>query len=370
MKVAMVCHPGIGGSGRMATRLGQALAEAGDEVHLVSTGHPATVPREHAMHVHVVEPAGHPALTHAPVTLAVAETLVSLTRNRGLDVVHAHYAVPWASAAQLAAQVLGGRAPALVTTLHGSDVFQLGPQYAETTRFALGASDAVTAVSHALRDAARRDLAFDAPIEVVWNFVDRPPPAPPRQGVPPVLAHVSNFRPLKRPLDAVEVFARVRSKRAARLRLVGDGPLRPHVEARVEELGIAEYVEWVGPVEDSQPVLTDVRALLAPSEREAFGLAPLEAQACGVPVVGSAVDGLPEVVLHGETGFLHPVGDIEAMAKSARTLLDDEPLHARMGESARTRALQCFDRDASVARYREVYEVAQRVRRRRASHGT
>lgn len=365
MKIALLCHPGIGGSARSALLLGRALAETGDTVYAMSTAVPAGMPPEHGMQVRVAEVPGHPVLDKEPVTLAVAGALARLARHEHIDVIHAHFALPWAAAGVMACELLGKRAPALVATLHGSDVFGIGahPAYVETTRFALERATAVTAVSAALKDASRSELGLDRDIEVVPNFVRtaRAPRAAPAEKVP-VLAHASTFRAVKRPADAVEVFARVRHDRKAVLRLIGDGPELQTAMARAKALGVADDVEATGAVSDIGPLLEDVSILLSPSEREAFGLAALEAQALGVPVIGSAVDGLPEVIAHGVTGILHPPGDLDAMAASARRLLGAPAEREAMGRAARARVCERFDEARAVSRYRAVYAAAARRR--------
>jgi L-malate glycosyltransferase len=365
MKIVQVCHPYLGGSGRIAACLGQALARSGDTVYLVSSAEPAGLSCGHGLQVRVAEPPDHPVFTHEPVTLAAASAIVGLARDERVDVIHAHFAVPWASAAVLASQILGERAPPVIVTLHGSDVFGIGahPAYAETTRWALERATAVTTVSRALREAARVELGVDREIDVIPNFVRPVPDAPDGEQDPPILAHASTFRPVKRPVDAVEIFARVRARRPARLRLIGDGPELAAAIERAEQLGVAADVESVGEVDDIVPSLAGVSILLAPSDRESFGLAALEAQAAGVVVVGSAVDGLPEVVAHGETGFLHQVGDLDAMAASALRVLDDPAERARMRQAARHRARERFDEGKAVARYRALYAEAIAARR-------
>jgi N-acetyl-alpha-D-glucosaminyl L-malate synthase BshA len=354
----------------VAVHLGRGLAEAGDEVHLLSTAVPAALPAHHGMRVHPVEPPDHPVFTHEPVSLALTGALAQLHRQAPLDVIHAHFAVPWAMVAATACDVLGAQAPPVVVTLHGSDVFQIGahPLYVDTTRAGLQRASSVTAVSYALRDAARTELGACMPIEVIPNFVRTPGPTATRdEHEPPVLAHVSNFRKVKRPLDALQVFARVRQHRPVRLRLVGEGPELEAVRSRARELGLLSDIDFVGIADEVIEELARADVLLMPSERESFGLAALEAQAAGAPVVGTAVDGLPEVVADGETGLLHEVGDVDAMAQSVEYLLANHDVRMGMADAGRRRARDLFDESHTVQRYRATYERAQAARHRGAS---
>ena len=287
-----------------------------------------------------------------------------MARRDGLDVVHAHYALPHAVSAQLARQVLatepGARAPRLVTTLHGTDTTLVGidPSFLPLTRFSVLGSDAVTVPSAWLAEATRRNLDLPAvAIDVIPNFVDtaRFAPGAPTPVVAPVLVHVSNFRALKRTDDVVRIFARVRAGRDARLRLVGDGPERERALTLARELGVAGDVDAVGERDDLPALLADAAVFLLPSENESFGLAALEALACGVPVVAARVGGVPEVVRDGEVGFLHDVGDVAAMAASTARLLDDPALRARLGRAARAHAEAHFRVAPAVDRYEAVY---------------
>lgn len=357
----MVCHATLGGSSRVASRLASELARAGDEVHLLSPARP-TAPLDPAVRLRVVEAPRHPVLTAPPEAMAMAGALVELARAGGLDIIHAHFAVPWATSVTLALDALGRPGPAAVVTLHGSDVVGLGthPLLREPLRAALSRVHAVTTVSHALRAAAERELQTDRAIDLIENFAPLGPVARPDPAAP-VIAHVSNFRPVKRSIDVVETFARVRASVPAKLRLIGDGPERDAALGRAQQLGVADAVEAIGAVGDAQVWLEDVALLLVPSERESFGLAALEAQACAIPVIGTDVDGLPEAVLDGVTGLLHPVGDVAAMAASIVALLEDPARHRAMSEAARERVARDFSPASVLERYRAVYERARRV---------
>jgi N-acetyl-alpha-D-glucosaminyl L-malate synthase BshA len=371
LRIGVVCFSTFGGSGVVAAEVAASLARRGHAVHVFSDDVPGRLdPTQAGVSFHRVAPPDYPQLRHSPYTLALTSKIVEVSRRERLDVVHAHYAIPHAVSAHLAREVLasdaGGRAaaPRLVTTLHGTDITLVGsdPSFLPLTRFSIAASDAVTTPSAWLARATHEtlDVPDTVAIEVVPNFVDaerfRPAGGPPRPlPAVPVLVHVSNFRPVKRVPDAVAVFARVRARRPARLRLVGDGPERARVEAQVAALGLGADVELLGERVDLPAALRDADLFLLPSETESFGLAALEAMASGVPVIASAVGGLPEVIPDGEAGFLCPLGDVEEMADAAGRLLDDAALHARFAAAARRLAETRFRVEPAVDRYVAVY---------------
>jgi N-acetyl-alpha-D-glucosaminyl L-malate synthase BshA len=372
LRVGVVCFSTFGGSGVVATEIAVEIARRGHAVHLFSDDLPGRMdPANPAaltsgLVFHCVAPPAYPQLKHSPYTLALTSAIVEVSRREQLDVVHAHYALPHAVAAQLARQVLaaegGAPVPRIVTTLHGTDITLVGgdPSFLPLTRFSIAASDAVTTPSEWLARATHEILGVPGAvaIDVIPNFVDvdrfAPAAAAPARRVP-VIVHVSNFRPLKRLDHVVEVFARVRAARPARLCLIGDGPDRPRVEAAVAARGLAADVEMLGERADLPALLRGADVFLLPSEVESFGLAALEALSCGVPVVASAVGGLPEVVADGEVGFLRPVGDVGAMAEAVRRLLDDEALRRRFGAAARRLAETRFALGPAVDRYVELY---------------
>ena len=365
LSIGIACFSTFGGSGVVAAEVATSLARRGHRVHVFSDAPPGRLARGAGGVVfHRVEAPAYPQLGHDLYTLALASKIIDVARVDGLDVVHAHYALPHAVSAELARQVRAAedprRAPCVVTTLHGTDTTLVGidPTFLPLTRFAVLGSDAVTAPSTWLAETTRRNLDLPAAftLDVVPNFVDTARFAPaPRPASPPVLVHVSNFRPLKRTDDVVRVFARVRAARAARLRLVGDGPDRAAAAALAHELGVAADVDFLGEREDLPALIADATAFLLPSETESFGLAALEALSSGVPVVASRVGGVPEVVRDGEDGFLHAVGDCDAMAASALRLLDEPPLRARLGAAGRARALATFRTEPAVDRYEAIY---------------
>jgi N-acetyl-alpha-D-glucosaminyl L-malate synthase BshA len=372
LRVGVVCFSTFGGSGVIATEAAAGLARRGHEVHLFSDERPARLPLEpigapERLLFHQVAAPAYPQLKYPAYGMALTSAIVEVSRRAPLDVVHAHYALPHTLSAYLAREVLrteGARVPRVVTTLHGTDITLVGsdPSFLPLTRFTIAASDAVTTPSAWLAEATRRTLAVPpaVAIDVVPNFVDaeRFAPAPPRPAGPRsrrVIVHVSNFRPVKRVDDVVAVFARLQASRPLRLQLVGDGPERPRIEADVAARGLAGAVEFTGERADLPAVLREADVFLLPSETESFGLAALEAMACGVPVVASAVGGLPEVIPDGEVGFLRPMGDLAAMAEAAGRLLDDEPLRRAMGAAARRRAETQYRIDPAIDRYLAIY---------------
>jgi N-acetyl-alpha-D-glucosaminyl L-malate synthase BshA len=366
LNVGVVCFSTFGGSGVIAAEIATSLAARGHAVHVFSDEVPGRLdPTRPNLTFHPVVPIAYPPLTHTLYPFALTSKIVEVSRRRPLDLIHAHYALPHAASAYLARALLAAEtpnaAPKVVTTLHGTDITLVGSDasFLPLTRFSILASDAVTTPSAWLAAATHEklDVPDDFAIDVVPNFVDteRFAPTTATARPAPTLVHVSNFRPLKRVADVVEIFAQVRAARPARLRLVGDGPERPRALARIAALGLDADVELLGERIDLPAVLRDAALFLLPSQTESFGLAALEAMACGLPVIASAVGGLPEVVADGETGYLRPVGDVVAMAACAGRLLDDEPLRRRMATAARRRAETQFRVEPAVDRYLSVY---------------
>jgi N-acetyl-alpha-D-glucosaminyl L-malate synthase BshA len=368
MKIGISCYPSFGGSGIVATELAMALAEGGDEVHIISYGFPSRLALlGNRLFYHEVLVPHYPLFEYPPYSLALATKMVEITRHHGLDLMHVHYAVPNAVSAVLAKQILAPQRLPVVTTLHGTDITLVGndPSYLETTRYGILQSDAVTTVSAALKRATREKLGIERAIDVVPNFIDprRFRAAEKAAGArrwarqgEKILVHISNFRPVKRVLDVMEVFARVQRVIPSRLLLVGDGPDRAKLEQMCREQGTCDTITFTGNLPMVEEVLAGADLFLLPSETESFGLAALEALASGVPVIATAVGGLPEVVDHGETGFLLPVGDVEGMAKAAVELLLDEPRHRAFAAAGRAAAFERFDQDKVVGQYRQVYE--------------
>lgn len=381
LNIGITCYPTFGGSGIIATEIGAELARRGHRVHVISYDMPVRLDRgAENLFFHEVEVREYPLFQHSPYVLALASRLVDVTRWEQLDLLHVHYAIPHATSAFLAQQVLGAEAPKIVTTLHGTDITLVGgdPSFLPITRFSVMKSDLVTVPSDFLREASydKLDLPRSMPIEVIPNFVDTVRFAPPEQrdrtrlrplffrsgavgeelgSAARVLLHVSNFRPVKRVLDVIAVFARVVQQTPAVLVLVGDGPDRAAAEAKVRELGLIDRVSFLGKQENFLEWMRHADVFLLPSETESFGLAALEALSCGVPVVASHVGGLPEVVTSGEVGFLHPVGDVDAMAASVLQLLADDALYARMSATARSHAVARWRTGPMVDRYEAEY---------------
>lgn len=368
MRIAISCYPTFGGSGIVATELAMALAEHGDEVHVISYALPSRLSLASSrLFFHEVLVPSYPLFEYPPYSLALATQMVEVARHHRLDVLHVHYAVPNAVSAVLARQIVAPQPLPVVTTLHGTDITLVGndPNYLATTRFGIEQSDAVTAVSESLCHSTREQLGIPNNIAIVPNFIDparfeaeRDNPGARRWAQPgeKVLVHISNFRPVKRVLDVVQTFRAVLDRMPARLVLVGDGPERGHIESYCREHQICHAITFVGNLPLVEETLVGADLFLLPSETESFGLAALEALSCEVPVIATDVGGLPEVVSHGECGFLLPVGDVEGMAAAALDLLSDDEKRRAFGQAGRRRALEKFSQDDIVARYRAVYE--------------
>ncbi len=366
MRIGIACYPSVGGSGVVATELATALSERGHSVCIFTFAPPhRSTP---GLCVQIVDVFAYPLLRYPPYDLALASAIVDYVQRDGpLDLLHVHYAVPHAISAFLARAMLGNGSFATVTTLHGTDISIVGsdPAYATVTRFGIEQSDGVTAVSESLRRQTEQGLRVQRAIEVIPNFVDlsvfRPLPKDP--AAPPRLIHASNLRAVKRPLDVVRILERVRRRVPARLTLVGDGPERGAVLDLARDLELLPFVDHLGPVQIPAEAIGSSDVLLLPSEQESFGLSALEALSCEVPVVASRVGGLPEVVRHGENGFLLEVGDVEGMSDAVVDLLLDAPKRAAFGEAGRRVAGAQFSRDRVVDRYLAFYEKTIRSRR-------
>lgn len=370
MRIGISCYPTHGGSGVVATELGLRLAERGHSVAFVSYSAPlrlSVLPPRVCFHEVAIEE--YPLLKQFPYTLALASKLAEVARSHRLRILHVHYAIPFAAAAILAKQIAPELDLKVVTTLHGTDITLVGSNdsFRPVTAFCIERSDAVTAVSHALRAETGRVFGITRPIEVIPNFVDpdhyrsaRPAAWPGDRSAAgaervPTIVHISNFRPVKRAADVVRVFARVAGEVPARLVLVGDGPDLGPATDLARELGVLDRIRLIGVVDDVAPYLRAADLLLLPSQTEAFGLVALEALAAGVPVIASRVGGLPEVVEHGVSGYLLPVGDVEGMARQAVTLLRERPLAERLGRAGAGRVAEQFPPDRIVPRFEELY---------------
>jgi N-acetyl-alpha-D-glucosaminyl L-malate synthase BshA len=372
MNIGIVCYASVGGSGVVATELGKALAHRGHQVHFISTETPFRLGEYHAgLAVHQVMTPTYPLFREPQYLLSLANKIVQVTREFSLDIVHAHYAVPHATAAFLSREVLastsGGRAPRVVTTLHGTDITLVGsdPSYSQIVAFSIEQSDHVTAVSESLRQSTYAELKVSRPIAVIPNFLDC---AVHRRldvgdlrarfttnADEKIVIHVSNFRPVKRADAVLAVFDRIRRQIPARLLLVGDGPDLAAALRTARELELAPLVHALGAQEEVLPLLSISDLFLLPSAQESFGMAALEAMACEVPVVASRVGGLPEVIEHGVSGFLHPLDALDDMAASGVAVLTDPARHRQITDAARRRVHEQFCAERVVPMYESCY---------------
>jgi N-acetyl-alpha-D-glucosaminyl L-malate synthase BshA len=374
MKIGIVCYASVGGSGIVATELGKMLASRGHGVHVLSGDTPVRLgDYQPGLWIHRVETPSYPLFREPQYLLALANKIVQVSRDERLDIVHAHYAVPHATAAYLARQILldtpGATVPRVITTLHGTDITLMGTDrsYSEIVKFGIEQSDGVTAVSESLRNDTRRELGVRRDIRVIPNFIDtdtyqrRDVPGL-RDSLAPagekLLIHVSNFRPVKRVSAVVDIFARVHRQVPSRLLMVGDGPDLPAASQRARALGLADSVKFLGEQDLIVPLLSAADVFLLPSAQESFGLAALEAMACEVPVVASRIGGIPEVVEDDVTGYLHAPDDLDGMAASAVTVLTDEALHRRLADVARDVAFERYRASKIVPVYESYYEEA------------
>ena len=368
LKIGIVGYPTYGGSGVVATELGKALADKGHEIHFITYSQPVRLgAMKKNIRYHEVNVSDYPLFLYPPYELVLASKMVDVVKYEKLDLLHVHYAIPHASAAITAKQVLADEGINLpvITTLHGTDITLLGKDasFEPVISFAINKSDAVTAVSQSLRLDTYKLFGINREIEVIPNFInieklDFPYKEETRKEYAPngekILVHISNFRPVKRVLDVVEIFARVRAEMPAKLLFVGDGPDRTKAEALCRELKICDDVIFLGSVKNPTEALSVADLFLLPSESESFGLAALEAMACEVPVISTNTGGLPEVNRHGVTGMMSHVGDVEDMAKNAKYLLSDETRLAKFKLKARERAIE-FSIDKILPQYEALY---------------
>jgi N-acetyl-alpha-D-glucosaminyl L-malate synthase BshA len=371
MNIGIVCYASVGGSGIVATELGKALARRGHQVHFISTETPFRLGEFQAgLAFHQVLTPTYPLFREPQYLLSLANRVVQVAREFSLDIIHAHYAVPHATAAFLSRQVLAstGASPRVVTTLHGTDITLIGndPSYSQIVAFSIEQSDAVTAVSVSLRDTTYAELGITRDIQVIPNFLDcsihRRHSIPALRarlsgGDPSVkiVTHVSNFRPVKRIGAVIAVFDLIRQTVPSRLLLVGDGPDLGTASRLARERGIGHLIDVVGAQEEVVPLLSVSDVFLLPSAQESFGLAALEAMACEVPVVASDVGGLPEVIEHGVSGFLHPPDALNEMAASAVALLQNDDRHRDISRAACRRVREEFCAERVVPMYEECY---------------
>ncbi|MGA9365464.1 MAG: N-acetyl-alpha-D-glucosaminyl L-malate synthase BshA [Bacteroidota bacterium] len=368
MRIGITCYPTYGGSGVLATELGKALAQRGHEIHFISYAMPMRLDGFSGNIVyHEVEIATYPVFEFPLYTAALASKMVEVARFERLDLLHVHYAIPHATSAYLAKNILGAEKIKIITTLHGTDITLVGlePSFLPVMKFSIEQSDGVTAVSRFLKEKTITNYGINKDIEVIPNFVDtakyrridadaiRKQIAP---GGEKILIHVSNFRLVKRVPDAINIYNTVRQRVPSKLVLIGDGPDRSNCERLCRDLKIYEDVKFLGKQAELVPLLSAADLFLMPSQSESFGLSALEAMACGVPVVSSSVGGLPELLVHGETGFIAEIGDIQRMARYAIDLLTNEQKHSLFADASRRRAVEMFDVKKVVDLYEGFYE--------------
>lgn len=368
LKIGIVLYPTFGGSGVLATELGLALARKGHQIHFISYNQPARLDNyiENVFYHEVLIPA-YPLFEFAPYEVALTSKLVNVTLNEGLDVIHAHYAIPHASAAYMAKQILfthGINVP-IVCTLHGTDITLVGrdSSYKPVITFAINHSDAVTAVSQSLKDDTLNHFEITKEIQVIYNFIENSkyiykPDECIKKRIAPhgekLIMHMSNFRPVKRIPDIIKAFNIIIKTIPSKLVMIGDGPERPVAEDLAHQLGIAEHVNFIGKIQSAEQILPCGDLYFLPSDSESFGLSSLEAMASGVPVITTNAGGVPEVMIQGKTGFMSNVGDYEDMAKNAIYILENEERYQEFKKNAKEQAKK-FDIANILPQYEELY---------------
>jgi N-acetyl-alpha-D-glucosaminyl L-malate synthase BshA len=377
VRIGITCYPTYGGSGAVATELGMALARRGHEIHFITYQQPFRLPSFlPRIYFHEVDVGRYPLFEYPPYDLALAVRMHEVVLSHKLDLLHVHYAIPHATSAWIAREMLADTRPDIrvLTTLHGTDITIVGqdPSFHAITKFSIEQSDGLTAVSRFLqRETVRAFGCTGCQIEVIPNFIDpdvydrtKYKAALREQFAPTdrVLMHISNFRPVKRVRDVVRIFARVRSEIPSVLVMVGDGPDRVHAEAEARELGVDDRVFFLGKIEAVAPLLSAADLFLLPTQSESFGLSALEALASGVPVVGTNAGGLPEVVRDGETGALCALGDVEGMASSSIEILRDRDRWQAMSTLGARDARERFALDDVVEQYESFYDLALTIR--------
>lgn len=361
MRIGITCYPTYGGSGIVATELGLELALRGHEVHFISYANPIRLdPDTPRIYYHEVEVSTYPLFQYPPYSLALASRMSEVAEQQKLDLLHVHYAIPHSISALLAQQMTTERRLPFITTLHGTDITLVGADrsYFPITKFSIERSDGVTTISEYMRQRTIDFFGVANPIEVIHNFVNcslyHPDEEARSKGRKRIL-HISNFRPVKRVLDCVEAFAQVRRHIDAELVMAGDGPDRGAAERLARELGVSEHVRFLGKQDHMERLIPRMHVLHLPSEMEAFGLAALEAMACGVPPVATLAGGVPDLITHEVDGYMEPVADVNAQAGRLVNLLTDNRLHARMAAAARKTALSRFCTDLIIPQYEAYY---------------
>ena len=372
MKIGIVCYPTFGGSGVLATELGMALSLKGHEIHFITYQQPVRLYFHPNIYYHEVSVPTYPLFDFPPYETALTSTLVNVITNNNLDLLHVHYAIPHASAAYFARQILkkSGRDIPYITTLHGTDITLVGRDqtYAPVVAFSINESDAITAVSHNLKDETISSFPIEKDIHVIHNFIDinrfyqsdkdhfKKMLAPNGERI---LAHVSNFRKVKRVEDVIHVFQKVREKMPCKLLMIGDGPERPNAEELSRSLEVCNDIRFLGKQEQMDEILSISDLFILTSSYESFGLSALEAMSCGVPVISTNAGGLGEINVHGFTGYLSNVGDVEDMAKHAFSILENETVLNQFKNQAKEHAMK-FEKQFIIPQYEQLYnEVVQ-----------
>ena len=369
MKIGITCYPTYGGSGVIATELGKELALKGHQIHFISYALPFRL-TDYVENIffHEVEMSSYPLFEFPLYSLALASKMSEIAEFEKLDLLHVHYAIPHASSAYLAKQILKGKRDLkVITTLHGTDITLIGlePSFLPLVKFSIEQSDGVTAVSRFLKEKTLTNYSIEKEIEVIPNFVDTEIFKPAsacnfRNHVAPkgekILIHTSNFRPVKRVTDTIRIFEKVIKEIPAKLILVGDGPDRSECERLCRELSLCEHIKFLGKQEALVELLNAADLFLIPSQSESFGLAALEAMSCGLPVISSSVGGLPELVKHNETGYIAEIGDIDRMAKYAIDLLTNEKKYEIFSANARKRSVENFSKEKIIPLYENFYQ--------------
>ena len=373
MNIGIVCYPTFGGSGVVATELAKVLASKGHKIHVLSYSRPARLDTLDAnISYHEVSIQSYPLFEYPPYAVALASQMVNLIEFENLDLLHVHYALPHATSAYIARQIMAerGKTVPIITTLHGTDITLVGrdPSYKHVVEYSIDKSDGVTAVSEYLKQETYAHFDIKQDIEVIPNFIDlehfkKSNKSHFKKAICPngekVVVHVSNFRKVKRVPEVISIFSKILEHGiAAKLLLVGDGPERVKAEQQCRELGMCDHVRFLGKLEEVEEVLSIADLFLIPSGSETFGLAALEAMSCSVPVISTNIGGLPELNIEGETGYLCDLDDTDCMARHAVNILTNDELHARLSTNARARA-EIFNQDVVVNHYEEFYLKVQ-----------
>jgi len=367
LKIGIVCYPTYGGSGVVAAELGKHLSKLGHEIHFFSYSLPIRLNTyQDKIFFHEVTWVDYPLFEHSPYSLALAAKLVEITTYYNLDIIHVHYALPHALSAKLARDILTDRKIKVVTTLHGTDVTLVGidASFFPITKHGIEESDAITCVSRYLADLTKEKFSIKKPIHVIPNFINTSEYVPGKKVFKcPMLSkskfnliHISNFRPIKRVVDVVKIFELIQKNVDACMLMVGDGTDRSNAERYALEHNILDRVHFLGKQQNIVELIQSADILLLPSQLESFGLVALEAMSCGVPVVGTNVGGMPEVIIHGETGYLAEVGDVHKMAEYCLKILSNTDHKTALGINARNRAMDLFEADKIVRLYELLYQ--------------